>query len=169
MLAVLGIAAVWIFRRQPADNPVVPVVPALPVESEAKVFSGRSAGSESLFLAHTDPVEDFVLLPKASQSSGLYDYLFSLVDPESLKRFQGSYSMEDLSSGTPSYSLSSQWFLDRPFLPRVRVSVRKNEESGDYELGGLQVQLPNSPLNVSYEHDADSDEQKALLQLRFSF
>lgn len=148
-------------------EPVTPVVQAPPVKTNA--VQALPTAIELPSVAYTNRVDTRPFVSQMPRP-GVSDYVLGMIDPEALSGLQGSYTTDDLQSGTSSsYSLKSQWFMDRPYLPQFRVTVRRENESGDYELGGVQMQLYDSPFSVSYESDADRDEQKTFLQFRRDF
>ena len=99
-------------------------------------------------------------------SPSLMDRLLSQMDQEKLKKYEGSYTMDQLRSNEdPAYNvpLDSTWLPDNLQLPHTRLVVNYNPESGSYELVGGDLKLPAKDLSLSYEKDSSGEENKTYL------
>lgn len=88
-----------------------------------------------------------------------------------LKAYEGSYTTEDIlseSNGDTTIPLDSGWLLKNSKLPRVRIRIHKDAETGEYEPIGGEAELGGG-LGVIYEEDEQTGEQKTLLRLKKSF
>jgi hypothetical protein len=93
------------------------------------------------------------------------------IDPTNLRKYEGSLTTEEIlsaSGGSATVPLDSRWVHPGSNHPQVRVKIRKNGESGNYEPVGGEVELP-SGLGISYEEDVRTGEQKTFLKLKKEF
>jgi hypothetical protein len=88
-----------------------------------------------------------------------------------LKATEGSFTTEDILSGaggSASVPLDSKWILKGSNSPHLRMKIRKNAVSGEFEPVGGEVELP-SGVGLSYEEDSQTGEQKTFLRLKKEF
>lgn len=71
------------------------------------------------------------------------DYLFSMLNPEALEKYEGSYTAGEIrerhEAEIPKYSLSSSWLLHNKKLPKTDITVARNPATGRYEVSGGEV------------------------------
>ncbi len=102
----------------------------------------------------------------------LTDRLFSLIDPEALQSYEGSYTTDDLlseKSGTPSVTLKSCWFFGNEESPQVAARISRAPLTGAYEVSGGELFLPRSGMGLSVEKDIDSGETRTVFSIKRDF
>jgi hypothetical protein len=110
-------------------------------------------------------------IPVMVQDS-LTDRLFSWIDPEALKPYEGSYTTADLlseKSGTPSITLKSSWLFGTEESPQVAAHISRDPLTGEYALSGGELFLPQPGMGLSVEKDVDSGETRAVLSFKRKF
>ena len=108
---------------------------------------------------------------KIVKKKGLIDSAIDSIDPESLKKYEGSYTITEFRNkeSDEPITLNSSWILWNSKLPHVGASIRKNDQTGEYEFVGASLFLPTKGLGVSYERDKKTDEIRAYLNFKKSF
>ena len=92
--------------------------------------------------------------------------------PEYLKKYEGSYSFDDLQSGEGeplSFLLQSAWITKGTNTPQISVRMRKSQKSGQFEIEGTELYLPKTGFGISYEQDEEADDTKAFLNVKKQF
>lgn len=124
-------------------------------------------------LAYTfEPAEEY---PEGSLyvHHSFADRLFGMVHPESLEKYEGSYSTHDLhhqnDNKSKSFGLNSSWVTGNSNLPEAGVHVAQNPVTGKYEVNGGEIFLPDPGVGVSYEKDEESGESKTFLNWKTTF
>ncbi len=173
--------------REPAAGtlhvppPVIPHVqaPLTIRQGEESVFLDRIRVPDASVLFATNHLPDAhqVLrewhtndLPELEETQAVSNGWINKMNTNHLKVTEGSRSTEDIFSGggQASVPLDSRWILKGSNSPQVRVRVRKNPETGEFEPVGTEVDLP-SGVGVIYEEDTGTGEQKTFLQLKKEF
>ena len=137
-------------RMPPAETPESP--PAIPARPQVRL---------------PEPAR----LPDFEQRT-FADRFSSMLAPESLKKYEGSYTIDDLISGrdtAPAVRLDSSWFIGGSNTPTTNIRVRKNPGTGQYEWVGGEVFLPGPGVGVRYEKDGESGETRTFLHIKKSF
>jgi hypothetical protein len=114
---------------------------------------------------------DYAHIPDR-QPPGFYDRITALIDPESLRQYEGTYTLDELLSGNgqaPAFSLNSSWFIGSSNLPQAGILLRKNPDSGQYEFSGGDLYLPGSGVGVRYEEDEQSGETRTFINVKKKF
>lgn len=101
------------------------------------------------------------------------DYLFSMINPEALQKYEGSYTAGEFKAQQedqiPEYSLSSSWVLHNKQLPKAGITVSRNPATGRYEVSGGEVFLQEQGVGVSYEKDETTGETQTFLNFKRDF
>ena len=98
--------------------------------------------------------------------------LIAMVNPEALRKYEGSYSADDFDSKgnrTPVYSFNTAWIWRNKSLPKVGIQVARNPITGKYEVNGGEVFLPNRGMGVSFEKDEANGETQTFLNWKRDF
>jgi hypothetical protein len=106
------------------------------------------------------------------EENTLYDRLFRLINPEILKSYEGSYTIDELRAdpnNPQSFKLNSSWFFGDPSLPHAGISLQKNPLTGEYEFIGGQFFLPKAGVGMSHEADQQTGESRTFLNIKKSF
>lgn len=97
--------------------------------------------------------------------------LLSAINPESLKKYEGSYSGKELRSGNddPSvYKLKSSWVTGSN-APSVGIHIERNPATGQYEVSGGELYLPKSGFGFGYNENRTSGESQTFLNWKREF
>ena len=98
--------------------------------------------------------------------------LLEQLDPELFRKYEGSYTFNELrarnAAETPSVSVNSSWVFGGS-APQAGLTVQRNPLTGQYEVSGGELFLPNSGMGLSYEKDAESGETRTYLNLKKEF
>ncbi|WP_372794146.1 hypothetical protein [Pontiella sp.] len=101
------------------------------------------------------------------------DRLLGLINPEALRKYEGSFTFAEFKAQrqdqVPEYSLSSTWLLTNSALPRASIKTAQNPDTGELEVSGGEIFLPESGLGVSFEKDEASGETRTFLHLKHGF
>ncbi|MDH3981441.1 MAG: hypothetical protein OES84_00910, partial [Kiritimatiellaceae bacterium] len=150
--------------------------------SSGKSMAGAGAHQKSAlqteleFAAGTNLLA-YTYKPAAGSNEFVYvhhsytESLLSMIDAESLKKYEGSYSLEDLQnqeSGSSLLNLNSSWITGGD-IPQVGVHVARNPITGNYEVSGGELFLPNPGMGVSYERIEESGETRTFLNWKREF
>lgn len=101
----------------------------------------------------------------------LGDSLLTMLNPESLKKYEGSYTTDDLKNGDDSSSeikLKSSWITGSS-IPAIALLVGQNPASGKYEINGGEVYLPSRGIGLSFEEDQNTGESQTFLNMKRTF
>ncbi|MCF7849938.1 MAG: hypothetical protein K9M45_13885 [Kiritimatiellales bacterium] len=147
----------------PLDEPV----PDLITESEIEKLPPASVKIvDAKNTARLDRVE-------LSQKQSFYDQWLSKIDRETLEKFEGSYTRDDLFSGSGdgsvAFSLNSAWILSSSNLPTAGLQMRMNPATMEYEVVGGELSLPKSGVGVVHERDEESGENKTYFNMKKNF
>ncbi len=111
-------------------------------------------------------------LPVAEDKS-LFGLVTSVVDTNLLKRYEGSYSLDELGEGrgdgSVAVNIRSSWFLGSSNAPQAGLRVRLNPLTGQHEIVGGEIYLPGKGIGVSSELDEGSGEARTFLNLQKKF
>jgi hypothetical protein len=110
--------------------------------------------------------ESFSQFSVTIDSPSIMDRILGRVDQNKLKKFEGSYTIDQLRSNEdPAYNvpIDSTWLPESLPLPQTRVLVKYNPVTGTYELVGGDLKLPAKDLSLSYEKDPSSEENQTYL------
>jgi hypothetical protein len=97
--------------------------------------------------------------------------LLSMIDPEVLEKYEGSYTTDELREGNdapPTYKLKSSW-LTGSDAPSVGIHIERNPATGNYEVSGGEIFLPGSGVGMSFDDDRESGESKTFLNWKREF
>lgn len=114
---------------------------------------------------------DYSHIPATEQQT-LYDRLSSMIDAESLQKYEGSHTWDDLRAGSDEptlYNLSSGWIWGGSNTPQAGITVWENPETGEYEVSGGEIFLPKRGVGISYEEDKQTDETRTFFNLKKEF
>ena len=151
------------YIEPPAEKPV-----AIPVE-QPDVIPAEKPANEGMTAGPATPAPKTETLSPFSftiDSPSLMDRILSRVDQKKLKKYEGSYTMDQLRSNEdPSYNVpfDSTWLPESLQLPHTRILVKYNPATGTYELVGGDLKLPAKDLSLSYEKDPSGEENQTFL------
>lgn len=96
------------------------------------------------------------------------------ITPESLYKYQGSYTLEELMQGSDNndsldFTLKSKWFLPYPNIPQAGVTIRMNPQTGQREVVGGEFFLPKSGFGISQETDRDTGANRTYFNIKKKF
>ncbi len=99
------------------------------------------------------------------------DVIEASFNPTFLQKYEGSYTVDEFRSQNThtGFSLNSSWLLWNSSLPQMKVTLRKNFASGEYELVGGKLFLPTKGMGISYEDDKDTGESRAYFDVKKDF
>jgi hypothetical protein len=99
------------------------------------------------------------------------DTLISMIDPELLKKYEGSYTDEELRErgDEPTvYNLRTSWFTVSE-APSVGIHVILNPITGQYEIRGGDLYLPKSGFGMSYDENKTTGESETFFNWKREF
>ncbi|VGO21698.1 hypothetical protein [Pontiella sulfatireligans] len=134
-----------------------------------EVAPDSAATNPATYLRADQPPEanPQVLLPK---KPSLYDQIAGTIDPEELKQYEGSYSLDELhGDGSMQFKLNSAWVVGDLNTPQAGLTIRKNSKSGEYEISGGEVFLPSRGVGMSYEQDEEAGESRTFFNMKKEF
>jgi hypothetical protein len=117
-----------------------------------------------------DPADYSYLQRKKQKES--YNQLTEMLNPEMFEAYEGSKTWEELKAGDGSplsFTLKSDWIVSDSDKPTAGLTVQKNSDTGDFEISGAEVFLPNSGFGMSIEEDKDSNKTKAYFKVKKEF
>ena len=118
-----------------------------------------------------DPYSDYPGRPVFREKT-LSELVTSLVNPEKLQQYEGSYTLDELRGGKDgelSFNLRSSWIVGSSNTPQAGLRFRRNPLTGQYEVVGGEVYFPSSGIGVSHELDEDSGETQTFLNMKKEF
>ena len=109
--------------------------------------------------------------PKIVKKKDVVESFVNNIDSKSLEKYEGNYTVREFKEkeADKPFTLNSSWIIWNKKLPQLETALRKNEETGEYELIGGGIYFPTKGLGVSYERDKETDETRAYLNLKKSF
>jgi len=109
--------------------------------------------------------------PKMIKKKDVVESFINRLDSESFEKYEGNYTLREFKEkeADKPLTLNSSWIIWNKKLPQLETALRKNEETGEYELIGGGIYFPTKGLGVSYERDKETDETRAYLNLKKSF
>ena len=158
-LAALSAVVVVVFLSflpPPLPPPNEPEAAAPPAPANLPVYRYAAAGTPAI--------------PHFEYQS-FTDRLLLMIDPLWFGPYQGSYTLEELSSGagTSSFSINSSWLMHDPSIPQVGVVLWKEPDQDTYRVSGGELFLPESGMGISYEKIEETGETRAFLKFKREF
>lgn len=164
--AILSGVAILIMRIGP--EPEAEHQPPEAGESSAKPDPPPLPAANPLLYSPPGETSSF---PVRYTENGMIERLMFNVNPEKLRKLEGSYSADELKSGAGVYTVpfSSSWILRGTNMPEASFRIELNPESGTYELRGGEISLPQSSFGIFFEKEPETEETRTFLNWEKDF
>jgi hypothetical protein len=160
LLAALAIVVLFRIYRRPEAAPAAPISPP-PIPEPIPA-------TNPLVL---DLYAEYTNAPTFKKQT-LYDRVGGLITPEQLSKYEGSHTWDELRADPDhprSIHLNSAWVVRGSNMPHAGIRVQKNPATGQYEISGGELNMPDDGLGMSYEKDSESGETRTFLNMKKKF
>jgi hypothetical protein len=111
-------------------------------------------------------------VPSFLEESPSDDFAAITQHSEWLKKYEGSYTLEDLmtqESDPWAIPLNSGWFIGGSNSPQLNLRLQRNLYTGQLEIQRTELYLPKKNFGISHEQDDRRDESRTFINLKRDF